>query len=56
MGLLIASLVNLNGSGRYIHWGFVQMSVANLILIGLMVLAFIAAILVPYRRHGRGDR
>jgi len=56
MGILIASLINLNGSGRYIHWGFVQMSVANLVLIGLMVLVFIAAILVPYRRHGRGDR
>ena len=56
MGILVASLVNLNGSGRYIHWGFVQMSVANLVLIGLMVLVFITAILVPYRRHGRGDR
>jgi hypothetical protein len=32
------------------------MSVANLVLIGLMVLVFAAAILIPYRRHDRGDR
>ena len=56
MGILIASLINLNGSGRYIHWGFIQMSVANLVLIGLMVLVFIAALVIPYRRHGRGER
>jgi ABC-type proline/glycine betaine transport system permease subunit len=56
MGILIASLINLNGSGHYIHWGFIQMSVANLVLIGLMVLVFIAALLIPYRRHGRGDQ
>ena len=56
MGILIASLINLNGSGRYIHWGFIQMSVANLVLIGLMVLVFIVALVIPYRRHGRGER
>ena len=51
-----ASLVNLSGSGRYVHWGFIQISVANLILIGLMVLVFIAAIVIPFRWHRGGDR
>lgn len=51
---LLASLVNLNGSGHYVHWGFVQISVANLVLIGLMVVVFVAAILIPFRRHS-GD-
>jgi hypothetical protein len=56
MGGLLGSLINLNGSGRYVHWGFIQISVANLILIGLMVVVFIGAILIPFRRHGGGDQ
>ncbi len=55
-GALLGSLVNLNHPGRYVHWGFIQLSVANLIVIGLMVVVFVAAILIPFRRHGRSDR
>jgi hypothetical protein len=50
---LFGSLINLNGSGHFIHWGFVQISVANLVLIGLMVVVFVAAILLPFRQSGR---
>ncbi len=53
---LSGSLIDLNGTGRYIHWGFIQMSVANLVLIGLMVIVFVAAILIPFRRHGGGGQ
>jgi len=53
---LIGSLVNLNHPGHYAHWGFIQLSVANLVLIGLMVAVFVAAILIPFRRHGGGDQ
>lgn len=47
--------VGLNGSGYYIHWGFVQMSLANLVVIALMVLVFGLALVVPFpgRRHDR---
>lgn len=56
LGGLLGSLINLNGSGHYVHWGFIQISVANLVVIGLMVVVFIAAILVPFRRHRSGDQ
>jgi membrane protein YqaA with SNARE-associated domain len=56
LGNLLGSLINLNGSGHYVHWGFIQISIANLVLIGLMVVVFIAAILIPFRRHGGGDQ
>jgi hypothetical protein len=49
---LFGSLVNLNHPGHYVHWGFIQLSVANLVLIGLMIVVFVAAILIPFRRHG----
>ena len=55
LGLLAGSLINLNGNGRYIHWGFIQLSVANFVVIVLMVIVFVLAILIPFPRHkGRG--
>lgn len=53
---LVGSLIDLNHPGHYVHWGFIQLSVANLVVIGLMVVVFVAAILVPFRRHGGSDR
>ncbi|HMD46161.1 MAG TPA: cytochrome b N-terminal domain-containing protein [Acidimicrobiales bacterium] len=48
-GVLSGSAINLNGNGHYVHWGFIQISWANLIVIGLMILVFIAAVLIPFR-------
>lgn len=40
--------VGLNGTGYYIHWGFVQISLANLIVIILMIVVFVLALLLPF--------
>ncbi len=48
---LLAALVNLGGTGRYIVWGAVQISLANLIVILVMIVMFIAAIVLPFPRH-----
>jgi len=50
---LFGALVNLNGSGNYVNWGWIHISVANLTVIILMLLVFAAAILIPFRRHRR---
>lgn len=56
LGALLGALVNLNGSGRYIHWGFIQISVANLVVIILMIAVFVLAILLPFpKRKGGGQ-
>jgi len=34
--------------GRYIHWGVLQISVANLTVIGAMVLLFVLALVLPF--------
>jgi hypothetical protein len=39
------------GPGKYFHWGVIQISVANLIIIGVMVLLFILALVVPFPTH-----
>jgi hypothetical protein len=53
---LLGALINLNGNGRYIHWGFIQLSYANFAVIVLMIIVFILAIILPFPRRKRGDR
>jgi hypothetical protein len=43
-------------AGSYVHWGVIQISVANLILIGAMLVLFIAALLVPFPGSGNTAR
>ena len=40
--------IDLNHPGHYIHWGVIQISVANLVVIAVMLVVFIAAILLPF--------
>jgi quinol-cytochrome oxidoreductase complex cytochrome b subunit len=42
------SAINLNHPGKYLSWSFIDISVANLIVIGVMVLIFGVALLVPF--------
>ncbi len=48
--MVTASLVNLNHPGHYLHWSFILISVANLIVVAVMVALFIAAISLPFLR------
>lgn len=40
--------VNLNHPGHYLHWGVIQISVANVVVIVLMIVVFVAALLLPF--------
>jgi hypothetical protein len=40
--------MGLNGPGHYLHWGVIQISVANLVVIVVMIVLFVAAILLPF--------
>ena len=46
--------VNLNSPAYYIRWGFIQLSLANLIVILLMIVVFVVALFVPF--PGRRNR
>jgi hypothetical protein len=41
------------GSGRYVHWGVIQISVTNLVIIAVMLALFVLALVVPFpgRHH-----
>jgi hypothetical protein len=47
-----ASAINLDHPGTYLSWSFIDISVANLIVIAVMVVIFALALLVPFpSRH-----
>lgn len=50
---VFAAPVDLNPTGHYVHWGVVQISVANLVVIAVMVLLFVAALLLPFPKGRR---
>lgn len=55
----LAALIPLDHPGHYIEWGWIQISVSNAIVIVLMVVAFVAALVVPFpgrsRRGGNSE-
>ena len=52
--LSFAALLPLDHLGHYIHWHVIDISVANLTVVILMVVTFVAALLLPF--PGRRSR
>lgn len=38
----------LSGTGTYLDWGVIQISLANLVVVGLLVLLFVLALVLPF--------
>lgn len=55
---LLGALLPLSSPGHYIQWHWIQISVANLTVIILMIVTFVAALLVPFpgRRRRKEDQ
>ena len=51
--LVLGALFDLSHPARYLHWHFFQMSVANVVVILLMIVVFVAAILIRFPRRER---
>jgi hypothetical protein len=43
-----AGLIPMDGVGPYLHWGVIQISVANLVVILLMLGIFALALFLPF--------
>ncbi|HUD05407.1 MAG TPA: cytochrome b N-terminal domain-containing protein [Candidatus Saccharimonadales bacterium] len=48
MNIPLASIINLNQPGHYTHWSIFTISVANLVIIAVMVVIFGLALLIPF--------
>ncbi len=44
----LAALIPLDHLGRFIQWHWILISLANLLVIILMVVTFVAALLLPF--------
>lgn len=53
---MTAAIFNLNHPANTVHWHFFSMSVANVIVIVLMLVVFAVAILAPFPGHGKTQR
>ena len=51
---VVGAIFPLNSLGHYFTWHWINIGVANLIVIGFMIVAFVAALLLPF--PGRGAR
>ncbi len=40
----------------YLHWGIILISYPNLILIGIMIVLFVTALLLPFPGHRSGKK
>jgi hypothetical protein len=53
---VLGAVFNLNHPAHTVDWHFIHLSVANVVVIALMVVVFVAAILLPFpgaaRRRG----
>ena len=45
---LTGAIVNLNHPAHTVDWHFIHLSLANVIVIGLMLLVFVLALLLPF--------
>jgi len=44
----LAAAIDLNTPGNYLHWGVIQISLANLVVIVLMIVVFLLALFLPF--------
>ena len=49
----VPAAFDLNGPPTEVHWHFFQMSVANIVVILLMIASFVAAVPLPLPHRGR---
>ena len=45
---VLAAVFNLNHPAHTVDWHFIHLSVANVIVIGLMLIVFVLAIVLPF--------
>jgi hypothetical protein len=45
---ILAAVFNLNHPSHVVHWHFFQMSVSNIVVIGVMLMVFALAIALPF--------
>jgi hypothetical protein len=48
MSILAAAVFNLNHPAHTVDWEFIHLSVVNVVVIGLMLIVFVLALVLPF--------
>ncbi|HUB75259.1 MAG TPA: hypothetical protein VL979_14645 [Solirubrobacteraceae bacterium] len=51
----LGAVFNLNHPAHVVEWHFISLSVANVVVIGLMLVVFVVAIALPFPGAARRD-
>jgi hypothetical protein len=52
---ILAAVFDLNHPAHTVDWNFIHLSVANVVVIGLMLIVFVLAILLPFPGAAKRD-
>jgi hypothetical protein len=52
----MGAVFNLNDPAHVVHWHFIQLSVSNIVVIGVMLAVFALAIVLPFPGAERRER
>lgn len=55
MSVLSSAVFNLNHPAHTVDWEFIHLSVANVVVIGMMLIVFLLAILLPFPGAAKRD-
>lgn len=53
---VVGAVFDLNQPAHVVHWHFIQLSVSNIVVIGVMLAVFALAILAPFPGSARRER
>lgn len=53
---VIGAVFDLNHPAHVVHWHFIQLSVSNIVVIGVMLLVFALAIVLPFPGGARREQ
>ncbi|MHB8191111.1 MAG: hypothetical protein ACYDHP_11990 [Ferrimicrobium sp.] len=56
LAALFGAIISLDGRAHYFEWGVIQVSYANLIVIGVMLALFVLALFLPFPSAGKRVR
>ncbi|MCX6429613.1 MAG: hypothetical protein NTX12_01310 [Actinobacteria bacterium] len=48
---MVSLAISLKGPAKFFNWGFISISIPNLIMIGLIVVLFVLALVIPFPTH-----
>jgi hypothetical protein len=55
MAAVFELLTASSEAGRYLHWGVVDVSVTNALIILAMIVVFVLALVIPFGRRNADD-